>query len=340
MDVENLTLSNALEATNELVLKQLPQHVQVGPMPLGPVHPFVLPLRDLNPNASQMANCIDIIENHESAINHDALGPILRDKAWGALPAPFGIKNDLGVKYLLLLFVIPQTDGKQTIIKHIYIPETKIKGSKFVNACYGRACEVAWGSNAKTTKKALQFMLEQMGGTQYRLFTLTPPMKKSKTTNPDKSDEDLDKGFDFIRQHGERDKGNLKQLLWIQKSINGDTPIKGWREGLVQKCLESLATDATMSKLITRHDLIIADFEEGIQELMFKLVLYLREHALWLLGQPGTGKTPLGRTIAMMFSRYHGGEGCYRTGSDFDYFRGAPFTKEVPAIYDDGEIGK
>ena len=189
MDAENLTLSNALEATNELLLKQLPQHVKVGPMPLGPVHPSVLPLRDLNPNTLQMANCIDIIENHEGAINYDALGPILRDKAWGELPAPFGIKNDLGAKYFLQLFVIPQTDGKQTIIKHIYIPETKIKGSKFVNACYGRACEVVWGSNAKTTKKALQFMLEQMGGTQYRLFTLTPPMKKSKTTNYDKSDE-------------------------------------------------------------------------------------------------------------------------------------------------------
>ena len=107
----------------------------------------------------------------------------------------------------------------------------------------------------------------------------------------------------------------------------------------MQKALDSLATDATMSKLITRYDLIIGDFEEGIQDLMQKLVPYLREHALWILGAAGKGKTPLGRVIAMMFSRYHGGTGSYRSGSDFDYFRGCPFTKKVSAIYDDGDIG-
>ena len=62
-----------------------------------------------------------------------------------------------------------------------------------------------------------------------------------------------------------------------------------------------------MADLITRSDLIISAFEEEIQDLFFKIVVYFREHAIWVLGEPGKDKTPLGRLLAMIFSRYHGG---------------------------------
>ena len=108
---------------------------------------------------------------------------------------------------------------------------------------------------------------------------------------------------------------------------------------MVQRCLDSLATDATMCQLVTRYDLVMSDFEEDIQAIMHKIVTHLRTKAIWILGEPGKGKTPLGRVLAMMFSRYHGGDGMYRSASDFDYFRSCPFTKTIPAIYDDGDIG-
>ena len=250
-----------------------------------------------------------------------------------------GLKTKLEAKYVMQLFFLPQSNGKTCIVKHFYVPDDKLKLPLIHEAGYGTLYEIVWGQNAKNTKKALQFMLEQMGGTQYRMFGLAPDMRKGNKAVPEKSEEELDKGFQYIRDEGERDKGNLKQLLWIQKNISGNTPIKGWRDGLVQRCLDSLATDATMAELITRSDLIISDFEDAIQDIISKIAPYLREHALWILGEPGKGKTPLGRVIAMMFSRYHGGRGSYRSASDFDYFRGCPFSKEVSAIYDDGEIG-
>ena len=43
--------------------------------------------------------------------------------------------------------------------------------------------------------------------------------------------------------------------------------------------------------------------------------------------------------LAMMFSRFHGGTGTFRSASDFDFFRGVFFDKTCPALYDDGEIG-
>ena len=339
MDPQNITLGNALEATIDLYIREIPQHIRVGPMPAGTVTPLRFPLRELNPSAQQMKHFFDIIHDHEDRISYDALGPIIRDKAWSELPPPFGLQKDLGVKFLMQFFIVPQNNGKHCIIKHNFIPNHKVKASLILESGYGTLKEIMWGTNAKNTKKALQFMLEQLGGVQFRLFTLTPALKKVAKPVPEKSEEDLDKGFEYIRLHGERDRGDLKQLLWIQKAITGDTPIKGWRDGLVQRCLDSLATDATMSRLVTRYDLTLADFEEEIQSMLQSIVPYLREHSLWLLGEPGKGKTPLGRVIAMMFSRFHGGTGSYRSGSDFDYFRGCPVSTQVPAIYDDGDIG-
>lgn len=91
------------------------------------------------------------------------------------------------------------------------------------------------------------------------------------------------------------------------------------------------------AKLCQRYDLTIVDFEPEIRDIMEKIVPSLRHHALWLLGEAGKGKTPLGPVIAMMFSRYHGGQGTYRTTSDLDFFKGIPFTKKFPAL-DDGNI--
>ena len=81
------------------------------------------------------------------------------------------------------------------------------------------------------------------------------------------------------------------------------------------------------------------DDEPEVREIMEIIVPVLRTHSLWLLGGPGKGKTPLGRIVAMMFSRFHGGDGAFRSTCDLDFFRGIQFTPAIPALYDDGDIG-
>ncbi|OLQ12517.1 hypothetical protein AK812_SmicGene3591 [Symbiodinium microadriaticum] len=154
------------------------------------------------------------------------------------------------------------------------------------------------------------------------------------------NDEEQDAGWDFIINEGERDKGELRQLRWIHRHINREgSPIKGWPEKLVQRALDSLANDGCLASLTTRYDLTMQDFEPlFVQGVMETVVPYLLDHSLWLLGEPGKGKTPLARTLAMAFSRYHGGNGAFRSSSDFDFFRGLPFNKTIPALYDDGDI--
>eukprot|EP00438_Fugacium_kawagutii_P032758 Skav206027 [mRNA] locus=scaffold1314:142714:143262:+ [translate_table: standard] len=106
--------------------------------------------------------------------------------------------------------------------------------------------------------------------------------------------------------------------------------VKGSEISTEEQSASILATLTALKKDLT--------FEKNVLDIMEKIVPYLPGHALWLLGEPGVGKTPLGRIIAMMFSRYHAGTGAFRSASDFDFFQGVFFDKTRPALYDDGKL--
>ena len=115
-------------------------------------------------------------------------------------------------------------------------------------------------------------MLEQLGRHQFRHFSLSAEKRKV-ISGPAPAKEDQDAGWDFIIQHEERDKCNLKQLRWIHRHIHRDgSPIKGWNEKLVQRALDSLANDGTMAALISRYDLTMDALEPQILEIMEQIV--------------------------------------------------------------------
>ena len=96
-----------------------------------------------------------------------------------------------------------------------------------------------------------------------------------------------------------------------------------------------------VSKLSKCYGLTIIDLEPEVCNVMecLRPIYVTMPCDLWLLGEPGKRKTPLGRIVAMMISRCHGWGGSFRTTSDLDFFRGIPFTKAAPALYLDGSIG-
>ena len=296
----------------------------------------------LNGNSPSIKHFFDIIYNVEpNLVNVDNLKAIIRDKAWEELPDVMKLAQRPTFQYVSQYFLLPQTNDKICVVKHIYVKEDKVKGQYVRLLIKGTGHEVSWGTqNKHKARRGLQYMLEQLGGNQFRHFTLSAEKRKAIAGPAPPGEEDQNAGWDFIIEHGERDKGNLKQLRWIHRHIHREgSPINGWSEKLVQRALDSLANDGTMAAVISRYDLTMDALEPEILEVMEQIVPYLRGHALWLLGEPGVGKTPLGRIIAMMFSRYHGGTGTFRSASDFDFFRGVFFDKTCPALYDDGEIG-
>ena len=66
-------------------------------------------------------------------------------------------------------------------------------------------------------------MLEQLGGTQFRKYVLTPEKKKHALAAQPPQNE----GWTFLREHGELDKSDLKQLAGsISMSIEMIPPSK------------------------------------------------------------------------------------------------------------------
>ena len=300
-------------------------------------------LHRLNPSNPSIKHFVDIIYDVEPReVDIDNVSAIIRDKAWEELPDVLKLAERPTFTYLSQFFLINQVDGKVCVPKHYYIKEEKVKGAYVMRLIKGTGHEIAWSTlNKQKARRGFQWMLEQLGGTHFRHFSLSAEKRKPKFTGPtSQNEEEQDAGWDFIIEKGERDKGQLKQLRWIHRNIHREgSPIQGWSEKLVQRALDSLANDGSLASLVTRYDLTIQALEPEIMELIETLVPFLRGHALWLLGEPGVGKTPLARIIARMFSRHYGGSGTFRTASDFDFFRGVHFDKTVPALYDDGEIG-
>ena len=123
-------------------------------------------------------------------------------------------------------------------------------------------------------------MLEQMGGIQFRFFSLTSE-HNSPSQGPRMSADqaEQDAGWDFIIKNGEMDKSGLKQLRWIHTHISAEgSPIKGWPEKLVQRALDQLTNEGCLASLTTRYDLTIADVDPQIRELEF-IVTYLLDHS-------------------------------------------------------------
>ena len=308
---DELRLENAMEATKSLFLRDLPAYVCVGPMPPGALNALELPLKDLDLSSPSIKHFVDLITDvPKTAIDLTSLQAVFRDQAWQELPEILTLKGRPTSETITQYFLLPQADDDfLVVLKHIYIPNDKDPAVHIKDFLRGSGYEIAWGdNNKKVVRQAFQWMLQQLGGTQLRKYTLTPEKKKPNSSAAQPEDE----GWEFIKQHGELDKSDLKkQLKWIHHHINLEgCPIRGWQERLVQKALDSLANDTTTAN--------------------------------WLLGQAGMGipgKTPLGRIVAMMFSRFHGGTGTFRTTADLDFFKAVPFSKCCPALYDDGSIG-
>lgn len=233
---EEMHLDDAIQATQSLFLRELPSHVCVGPMPRGALSVLDLPLKDLDVSSPSIKHFVEVVlDIPKDAVDVVSLKATFRDQAWDELPAFMKPEIcpifDTITQYVLL----PQSDDQLCLLEHVYITKEKVSGNYVATLLQGSGREIAWGNgNKKVVRKACQWMLEQPGGTQFRKFILTPEKKQQALASQPPEDEGL-----LLREHGELDKSNLKQLRWTHYHINReDSPIKGWPEHLVQKALE------------------------------------------------------------------------------------------------------
>ena len=264
------------------------------------------------------------------------------------LPSPFGLKKDLGQSQRCRIDIaaVKQADDKFCVVKIMNFKD-KIKTAEALSVCYGKAYMFDWVGQVRSTKKVIHYIFNKMGGFQCRNHVL----RTHEEGRPEKerSPDEWDFGFDYIEEKGPRDNTKNKQLRWVTTEINRpDSPIYKWPPAVVEKSLRNLSNDGVLAMIHEQWPLTLYDIDTRFLRALAPMIASLSETAIGFHGEPGAGKTPLARTIAMAVSRHWiakaGKTGevmpSFRQACEFDFFRGQPGSIFRPDIFDDGTLSE
>ena len=192
-------------------------------------------------------------------------------------------------------------------------------------------------SNPKVGRKILQYCFENLGGHAFRCFDLSSQATRrgqSKTSMPfeDKEDAEIHEGFDYILRTAPRSSCEMAQLRWQTKELrNKSSPIFGWPGALISQALRNLSSDGALAKKEPHWPIPLSPlfYDRAILTTLEKIWDF-DQSALILLGEPGTGKSPLGRSVLMAQVRHNqarfnlDGHPCVRCTPELDFLRGEP----------------
>ena len=335
IQAQDLTFDDLVKVVEPLVCKALTSPTVIS-LPAGIFDPVTLPLQEMSASDNPSVHLFDVITSYRPSIDFRDLDSKYKhaiiNNDLDLLPEPFRSKVQLPKDTKLQIFVFPCSNGAHYIVKH-YIFGTKCKPSVFMDAVYGKAHIYRWrATNPILGKKILQYTLENMGGHQMKVFDLQSfaVSKSSSSRFEEKTDDEVDAGFDFIQNDGPRSSSEMAQLRWMTKAIkNPGSPIFGWPTVLVEKALRNLATDGALAKKEYQWPIPLTSkyYHPWILEILEK-VWGFDVSAFMLLGDAGAGKSPLGRSILMAQVRHNQTrfkcrqQPCIRCTPEIDFLRG------------------
>ena len=327
---EDLSFQDLQKTVEPLVCKNLTTPA-ILKLPLGLFTPATLPLQDMSSTDNPSVNLFDIITDYRGAIDVATLSKVYKTAVLNSdvssMPEPFGFRGTLARNTKLQL-----PDGSNIIVKHFTCPD-KLKPSVFLAGSSGQAYIYRWrATHAKVGKKILQYTLESLGGQQFKMFEMqsyTAP-KSSSNRFEDKTDEEIDAGFDFIVHDALRSSSEMQQLRWMTKTLkNPQSPIFNWPGALVEKALRNLSQDGSLAKKEMDWPIpLTSTYYHGWVLELLEEVWDFDTSALVMLGEAGAGKSPLGRSILMAqarFNKAHFGARtnvCIRCTPEIDFLRG------------------
>ncbi|CAK0792968.1 unnamed protein product [Prorocentrum cordatum] len=265
--------------------------------------------KEVTPQDNALAHYIDLVVNHADAApaNLDALyKKASENNDWSGLPAPCGFKSPPPPETQLQLAILDGQDGAETILKHIVLksPERKMKFAPFKELAYGAPRRLVF-VHPKIGAKVWQCVFEAFGGKQFRQFFLSPEAKAKATQNAfyEKSDDEINAGFDYIINEAPKSTVGLQQARWQTIAMRAGVPLHGWPIGLVEKSLRSLAAEGALAKKEFSNIVTLCDEHFNLLVLNAMADLISSNHSLVLVGEPSVGKTPLGRAFLMAMCR-------------------------------------
>lgn len=304
--------------------------------------------KDATPTDNPLAHYIDLVVGHKDVVPEDLevlYKAASENNEWGGLPAPFGFKGSLPKDSQLQFAILDGQDGAKTILKHVsFKSPVKMKFNAFQELAYGTPRRLVF-VHPKIGTKVWQYVFEDFGGKQFRQFYLSPEAKARSTENSfyEKSDEDINAGFDFIMKDAPKSTQGLKQLRWQTMSMRNGMPLHGWPIGLVEKSLRCLAAEGALVKKEFENNVILCEDHFNLRVVEIMQELMNSNDSLVLIGEPNVGKTPLGRAYLMAMCRRNArvngldpADCSIRVTPEIDFLRGEPGDILMGDFVDDG----
>ena len=322
----NVCMDDVKEAVKHILVYPTDLH-SFHEAPAGPLSFVDMPTLPFP--AIGMVKCfIDINYNISGEVPIAHIKECLQSKNYNELPGLYGFRKVISGQFKLDLAILPMDNGNHTIIKLIHLHQL-VKVATAREFCQGESFMFDWKGEVRVMKKCIHFMFEKLGGFQCRHHIIRAAEEGKPEV--DRSQEEWDFGFDFIEEKGPRDNTKNRQLRWITtETAKKDSPIYHWPAVLVEKSLRNLSQDGVLAQVHTEWPLTLYDIDVRILKALAPLFPTFSEKALGLHGEPGVGKTPVARSVAMAMSRYHirrigkvgEVEPSFRQASEFDFFRG------------------
>lgn len=354
MNPENMSYDDFKEIVDGLCCRAIPPLV----MPEVPPGCFTLasfPMVEMENENNHVVHFFDIIADHPGEIDYFALSTAYKNacerKDLELLPEPFGLKGKCPNDTTIQIVLLKQADGKTTILKHLSFPE-KIKTPMLMKMIFGIPFKPRFmAANPKVGRKILQYCLENLGGRAFTCFDLTSQAtrkaaNKSNISLEDKDDAEIDQGFDHILRKAPRTTSEMQQLRWQTKELRcKDSPIFGWPPALVTQALRHVSSDGALARKEVAWPIPLTSdyYEPSILQILEKIWDF-DQSALILLGEPGCGKSPLGRSILMAQARHNqsrfnlDGQVCVRCTPELDFLRGEPGSVLMGDFLDDTSL--
>ena len=354
LQAENMSYEQLKETVDGLTCRSISPLV-LPQVPPGPFDLTCFPMTLMENVDNPGVHYFDVIGDHPGDIDYFALSSAYKlaceKKDLQFLPAPFGLRGTCPKETTIQIVILTRPDGHVSILKHLSFPD-KLKPALIKKLTYGEVFKPQFMmSNPKNGRNILQYCLENLGGRIFRCYELTSQAVRKGSTKSsipfeDKEDTEIDEGFDHILQHAPRSSCEMAQLRWQTKELRSkNSPIFGWPPALVSQALRNISSDGALARKEFHWPIPLTP------KYFQKEVLQALEHiwdfdlsAFVMLGEPGSGKSPLGWSVLMAQVRHNKtrfnveGQPCIRCTPELDFLRGEPGSILMGDFLDDTSL--
>ncbi|CAE7615960.1 unnamed protein product [Symbiodinium sp. CCMP2592] len=339
------TWEEAIGITDGMKIMTLDKPLVVN-KPIGAIKIGDLPAKDeIVDSMNKKVQFLEVLMDYEGDLDLKIIETLFKQQRYSDLPEPIKMKGNNLHPYTMQLFLLPKGANKWDIVKHVRFADgTRMMSSTIKTMCTGRPLEINYQKNFREGSRALQYLLEGLGGFQVRYHQLVPG---NASTKPVKETEDIRKGFTFLKEHGPQENSNGEFTSWTEEQVNDPNgPLFRWDRGTIKEYLRCLADKGSQAKTIADWPLTLVDFTPWAINLVIAPVLpYVIESGVIWIGKSYVGKSPLSYTLAKVLSAYwllqegRDDQGpTFQTANHLDYFRKEMGRRTKPRVYDDGNL--